>query len=319
MIQIISVSKTFKQPKKVVQALSDISITIPNGEVYGLIGVNGSGKTTLAKIMATLLIQDSGEIVINNISVRKYPEKIKRLIGLSLGEGRSFYFRLTAEQNLEFFGTMLEIPPKLLKGKINELLELFDLMSSKKTPYMEYSSGMKRKLDLARAMMAYPEIYLLDEPTNGIDPLSQDRIRKTIHELKRNGKTVFLITHNLYEANLLCDRVGILDQGKLLWQGTTKDFEDFKETFILELSVTNLLLEQDVIDLQNIPIVKKIIQTEDEINHKHQLQVFFSKKDIGLDFILEKIASKNIGITDIHFLTPTIEDIFREFVKGKEN
>jgi ABC-type multidrug transport system ATPase subunit len=123
----------------------------------------------------------------------------------------------------------------------------------------------------------------------------------------------------LYEANLLCDRVGILDKGNLLWQGSTKDFEDFKETFILELSMANLLQEQDISDLQNIPIVKKIIQTKDDVEHKHQLQVFFSKKDIGLDFILEKIASKNTGITDIHFLTPTIEDIFREFVKGKEN
>jgi ABC-2 type transport system ATP-binding protein len=318
MISVVSASKSFKQPKKVVKALSNVSLLIPKGEIYGLIGVNGSGKTTLAKILATLLIQDSGKVSIDDVPVNKYPNKIKQMIGISLGESRSFYYRLSAEQNLEFFGTMLEIPPKLLKKRIDELINLFNLTESKKTPYMEFSMGMKRKLDLARAMLTYPEVYLLDEPTNGIDPLSQDRIRNAIHELKIKGKTIFLITHNLYEANTLCDRVGILDQGKLLWQGATKDFDDFKETFILELTITRLVQDEEMKELKSLPIVKKIIQLREAHDKKHLLKVFIAKKGLGLDFILEKIASKNVGITNIHFLTPTIEDIFREFVKGEE-
>jgi len=319
MISVESIDKVFIQSKKLVQALENVTINVLDSEIYSLIGMNGSGKTTLAKIMATLLIQDSGEIIINDILVRKYPEKIKRLIGLSLGEGRSFYFRLTAEQNLEFFGTMLEIPPRILRKRIGELLGLFDLEDSRKTPYMKFSSGMKRKLDLARAMLASPEIYILDEPTNGIDPISQDIIRKTILDLKRNGKTIFLITHNLHEANQLCDRVGILDQGKLLWQGSIKDFEDFKETFVLEFITKRLLQEKDTHDLRKLPVVSKIVQTEDSENQKNKIKVFFYKKDQGLDYILEKIAGMNVGILDVHFLTPTIEDIFREFVKGKSN
>lgn len=319
MVLIDSVYKNYKQPKKIINALININISISDSEIYGLIGVNGSGKTTLAKILATLLIQDSGEIIINGFSVRKYPEKIKRLIGLSLGEGRSFYFRLTAEQNLEFFGTMLEIPPRFLKSRIGYLLDLFGLTDAKKTPYMKFSSGMKRKLDLARAMLASPEIYILDEPTNGIDPISQDTIRNTILDLKRNGKTIFLITHNLHEANQLCDRVGILDQGKLLWQGSIKDFEDFKETYVLEFITKRLLQEKDIHVLNNLPVVNKIVQTEDTVNQKNKIKVFFYKRDQGMDYVLEKVAGMNVGILDVHFLTPTIEDIFREFVKGKSN
>jgi ABC-2 type transport system ATP-binding protein len=314
-----SVCKFYRKNKGFVNALTNVSLNINKSEIYGLIGMNGSGKTTLAKIIATLLIQDSGEIIINDILVRKYPEKIKRLIGLSLGEGRSFYFRLTAEQNLEFFGTMLEIPPRYLKSRIGYLLDLFDLTDAKKTPYMKFSFGMKRKLDLARAMLASPEIYILDEPTNGIDPISQDTIRNTILELKKNGKTIFLITHNLHEANQLCDRVGILDQGELLWQGSIKDFEDFKETYVLEFITKRLLQEKDAHDLSNLPVVNKIVQTEDPVNQKNRIKVFFYKRDQGMDYVLEKVAGMNIGILDVHFLTPTIEDIFREFVKGKSN
>ncbi|MBP6064160.1 MAG: ABC transporter ATP-binding protein [Bacteroidales bacterium] len=331
-IQLNSVSKTFHQPKQVVQALKDVSLSINNGEIYGLIGVNGSGKTTLAKIISTLLLPDSGRVFVSGIDVINYPGKVKEHIGISLGEGRSFYFRLTAEQNLEFFGTMLEIPPKKLKKRIDELLELLDLKCAKKTPYMEFSSGMKRKLDLARAMLAYPDIYLLDEPTNGIDPLSQDVIRNMIFNLKKEEKTILLITHNLHEANILCDRVGILDKGVLLWQGSIEDFSKHKETSILECSferisstTSNLELnslsdfnDSDnnlVKELSDLSFVKKI--TRNDYNRGYQ--IFFSKENGGLNKLLSFISSKELNLERINLLTPTIEDIFREFVKVGES
>ncbi|MDD3427679.1 MAG: ABC transporter ATP-binding protein [Caldisericia bacterium] len=332
-IQLNSVSKTFHQPKQVVQALKDVSLSINNSEIYGLIGVNGSGKTTLAKIISTLLIPDCGRVLVLEIDALSFPGKVKEHIGISLGEGRSFYFRLTAEQNLEFFGTMLEIPPKKLKKRINELLELLDLKWANKTPYMEFSSGMKRKLDLARAMLAYPDIYILDEPTNGIDPLSQDVIRSMIFNLKKEGKTILLITHNLYEANILCDRVGILDKGVLLWQGSIEDFSEHKETSILECSFkessydsnsnyssnsnTNFTLTESLIsELSNLPFVKKITKN----CYDNGYQIFFSKGNGGLNKLLSFVSSKdNLILERINLLTPTIEDIFREFVKVGES
>lgn len=319
-IQLDSVSKIFHQPKQVVQALKDITLSINRSEIYGLIGVNGSGKTTLAKIISTLLLPDSGEVFVCGIDALDFPEKIKEHIGISLGEGRSFYFRLTAEQNLEFFGTMLEIPPKKLKKRIDELLELLDLKWAKKTPYMEFSSGMKRKLDLARAMLSYPDIYILDEPTNGIDPLSQDIIRSMIFNLKREGKTILLITHNLYEANILCDRVGILDKGILLWQGSIKDFSKHKETSILECSFKEFSYSFNsnndfVKELSKLSFVKKVTKN----GYDGSYQIFFSKENGGLNKLLSFISSKDLILDRINLLTPTIEDIFREFVKVEES
>lgn len=319
-IQLDSISKIFHQPRQIVQALKDVSLSINKSEIYGLIGVNGSGKTTLAKIISTLLLPDCGKVLVLGIDALSFPGKVKEYIGISLGEGRSFYFRLTAEQNLEFFGTMVEIPPKKLKKRIDELLELLNLKWAKKTPYMEFSSGMKRKLDLARAMLAYPDIYILDEPANGIDPLSQDTIRSMIFNLKKEGKTILLITHNLYEANILCDRVGILDKGVLLWQGSIEDFSEHKETSILECSFKELfsnpnsnfaLTDKFVSELSSLPFVKKITKN----NYDSGYQIFFSKENGGLNKLLSFISSKDLILERINLIIPTIEDIFRVFVK----
>ena len=316
MIAIELVSKTFRQAKKNVVALQNVSLSIGKGEIFGLIGVNGSGKTTLAKIIATLLVPDAGSVFVHGISVLHKPEQVKKYIGLSLGEGRSFYFRLTAAQNLEFFGTMLELPSKDLKNRINELLHVFHLEDSRHKAYMKFSFGMKRKLDLARAMLAKPEIYLLDEPTNGIDPLSQEMIRKMIHQLKQEGKTIFLITHNLHEANLLCDRVGIVDQGQLLWQGSIQDFVSEKETHILSITTDREMTSEEKNLMMQLPFVKKITSARQKTGSTDvSWQLYFQKESYSLSIILQSLGQFSLHIVDLHVQTPTIEDIFHQFVK----
>jgi ABC-2 type transport system ATP-binding protein len=181
---------------------------------------------------------------------------------------------------------------------------------------MKFSSGMKRKLDLARSMLSNPDIYILDEPTNGIDPISQDVIRKIIFDLKKEGKTILLITHNLHEANLLCDRVGILDKGVLVWEGSINDFEKHKELSILDCSYDSDVSKEEVISkLLDLSIVKRVSYSE-EIDKS--FKIFFSKKNGALDILLKNISLFNFDTTRISLITPTIEDIFREFVKNNQ-
>ncbi len=316
MIVVESVSKLFKQGRKTVIALQNINLSINKGEIYGLIGANGSGKTTLAKILATLLLPDEGKVFIKDVSVIHKPEIVKNFFGLSLGEGRSFYYRLTAIQNLEFFGTMLEIPPKQLKNRINELLMLFNLEESCDKAFMKFSYGMKRKLDLARAMLAKPEVYILDEPTNGIDPFSQEAIRNTIYKLKQEGKTIFMITHNLHEASLLCDRVGIVDKGHLLWQGSVQDFVSEKEIHILSITSDREPTNHEKNTILQYLNVKKITPAEAKTNDSHvSWSIYFQKEIKSLSILLHILSNFSLEILDIHIVTPSVIDIFRQFIK----
>lgn len=316
MIVVESVSKMFKQGRKTVTALQSINLSINRGEIYGLIGANGSGKTTLAKILATLLLPDEGKVFIKDISVIHKPEIVKQFFGLSLGEGRSFYYRLTAIQNLEFFGTMLEIPPKQLKNRINELLTLFNLEDSCDKAFMKFSYGMKRKLDLARAMLAKPEVYILDEPTNGIDPFHQEIIRNTIYKLKQEGKTIFMITHNLHEASLLCDRVGIVDKGHLLWQGSVQDFVSEKEIHILSITSDREPTNQEKSTILQYLNVKKITPTETKTNGSPvSWSIYFLKEIKSLSLLLHILSNFSLEIIDIHIVTPSVIDIYRQFIK----
>jgi ABC-2 type transport system ATP-binding protein len=316
-IQIDQVSKVFHQGKKTITVLNNVSLQIYPGEIYGVIGVNGSGKTTLAKIISSLTLPDQGYVYVQQRDVAKEPEKVKEHIGLSLGVDRSFYYRLTAEQNLEYFGTMHEIPSRLLRQRIDEYLHQFDLGWAKKLQYMKFSSGMKRKLDLIRSMLPQPSIFILDEPTNGIDPHSQEHIRKMLRQLKKEKKTILLITHNLHEADLLCDRIGILDEGNLVWQGSVVDFEQYKGVSSLICECENQLIKPDeaarfIESASNHPCIRKV----NILPEKTSFEVYFDKNETSMMHVLNFIATSNLPVTKINTLTPSIEDIFREFVSN---
>ena len=314
-IQVDKVTKVYKQGKQTVTALDKVSLQIHAGEIYGIIGVNGSGKTTLAKIIATLTLPDQGRVRVQQWEVTEHPEKVKECMGLSLGVDRSFYYRLTAEQNLEYFGTMHEIPSRLLRQRIDEYLGQFDLSWAKKMHYMKFSSGMKRKLDLIRSMLPHPSIFILDEPTNGIDPHSQTHIRKVLRQLKKEQKTIMLITHNLHEADLLCDRIGILDQGKLVWQGSVGDFEQYKGVSRLTCETDqHIISPKDEEKLHqavsSYPCIRKI----NIHSNRSFVEVYYEHHELNLNHVLNLIASLGLPISKINTMPPTIEDIFNEFV-----
>jgi ABC-2 type transport system ATP-binding protein len=203
-------------------ALVDVSLSVRPQELFGLLGPNGAGKTTLLKLLATLSLPDSGRITVNGIDAGRNPDAVKRQIGLCTSEERSFYFRLTARENLQFFGTLAGLGGRTLARRIDSVAEFVDLTASLDKRFDAYSSGMRQRLALARAMIADPPILLLDEPTRGVDPVHADAMRRLLRDelVGRGGKTVVLTTNTLEEAWSVCDTIAILNAGSIVAQGS---------------------------------------------------------------------------------------------------
>ncbi len=205
--------RKFKPP---VEALRNISFTINEGEIFGLIGQNGAGKTTLTKIIATLVQPTTGNVTVKGHDTVKDDQRVRRNVGLSGAEERSFYWRLTTEQNLLFFARLHGFSGRAAKSRISELFELLELQELATRRFAELSTGNKQRLSVARAMLAQPPVLLLDEPTRSLDPIAAARMRSTIKSLAQaNNATIFLTSHNLNEVEELCDRVAIISKGEI--------------------------------------------------------------------------------------------------------
>ncbi|HEU4400560.1 MAG TPA: ABC transporter ATP-binding protein [Candidatus Polarisedimenticolia bacterium] len=205
-----------------VTALKDVTIAVESGEIYGLLGPNGAGKTTLLKILAGLVLPNEGSAQVGGIDVARDDRAVKRLIGFVTADERSFYWRLTGRENLHFFARLYGLELTRARRRAVELMEAVDLGGVSDQQFMSYSSGMKQRLAIARALLHDPPILCLDEPTRSLDPIAAKHLRRFVVErLNRDsGKTVLLATHNLQEAEELCGRLAILDRGRVLRQGS---------------------------------------------------------------------------------------------------
>jgi len=205
-----------KPPTK---ALTDVSFCLKKGEILGILGPNGAGKTTLLKIISTLILPDKGKVIVNNLEVGCEDNKIKSFIGLMSSEERSFYWRLTGRQNLEFFATMFGLSTQQAKSKIQEFFEIFKINYAHKR-FDSYSTGMKKTFSLIRALLHNPELLLLDEPTKSLDYHSSSYLIEFIKAQAKEGKAILLATHNMPEAENLCGQFMILHNGKVYGAGT---------------------------------------------------------------------------------------------------
>ncbi|MBV8601826.1 MAG: ABC transporter ATP-binding protein, partial [Candidatus Eremiobacteraeota bacterium] len=214
------------------QVLFDVNLTVGRGELFGLLGPNGAGKTTLLKLLATLTVPDRGRMTIDGIDVMKHPLAASRCVGLCTSEERSFYLRLTARQNLEFFGALAGLYGKRLRRRIDEVLELVDLSGTLNTRIASFSSGMRQRITVARALLADPKVLFLDEPTRAVDPVHAYDLRKLIREdlVGRAGKTVILATNLLEEAWEICDRVAIVNGGRIVACAPPRELAGYETT-----------------------------------------------------------------------------------------
>jgi len=205
-----------RRPTTPTVALDDVNIIVEYGEVHGLLGPNGAGKTTLCKILSTILLPTAGTVRVCGFDAVREPKEVRRRIGIVFGGDRGLYGRLTARQNLRHWGALHGLHGAALTTRIDELTERFGLTARQHDRVENYSRGMKQRVHLARGLIADPSLLLLDEPTDGLDPVAATEFRAVVGQLRDDGKTILLTTHNMAEAEQVCDRVSFIDNGTVL-------------------------------------------------------------------------------------------------------
>ena len=232
--------KTYRNGE--VKALDGLSLDVEEGTVLSVLGPNGAGKTTTVRILATLLSPDSGNAKVGGIDVIKHPDKVREIIGLS-GQYAAVDETLTGWDNLVMFGRLYHLGKKASIARADELLERFSLTESAKRPIKTYSGGMRRRLDLAAAIIVKPKILFLDEPTTGLDPRGRQEMWGVIQELVKGGVTLLLTTQYLEEADQLADEIAVIDQGKVIARGTSDALKKDLGGERLEVIVTDAQLK----------------------------------------------------------------------------
>ena len=318
-VEVRSLSKKFETKegpllqkiRKTVVAVEGVSFSVPKGEIFGLLGPNGAGKTTTIKMLCTLITPTSGDVFINGFSVAKDQQKVRENLGVMLTGERTAYWKLTGRENLEYFAALYHLDPSYTKKRIEELLDLVGLKEREGTLVENYSTGMRIRLSFAKALLNEAPVLLFDEPTASLDPQSSRLIRDIIRDLKRQGHAIILTTHNMEEADLLSDRVAIIDHGKIVTLGSPSELkEKVKSNDIIEIEARNLS-EHTAKALESFSEVSKVaISVDDPSAERGLLRIHAEKGKEVLPKILEFLVRKEIAITNVSFIEPTLEDVF---------
>ncbi len=295
MIVISNLTKRYKD----ITALDGISLEIKDNEFFGLLGPNGAGKSTTMNLIAGYISPDEGEIRINGESVSKDNIKVKYKIGLA-PQSLAIYEEISAEDNLKIFGSLYGIPKNELKEIIKEKLNFVGLFERRKDLVKNYSGGMKRRLNMIAGLLHSPEVFLCDEPTVGVDPQSRNSIFEFLQKLNSEGMTIIYTTHYMEEAERMCQRIAIIDIGKIIAQGTLDELLNllpFKETvFIAKNEITGN--KQVVFEKFG------LLKTE---NEKIELKM---NQDVKLSEFFSAIEENGISYNFIDFHKPTLEELF---------
>lgn len=233
MIKIENVSKSYIKGKK---SIDNLNLEIKNGEIFGFLGPNGAGKTTTIKMITGILNPDEGDIYIDGKSIEKEPLEAKRNFGF-VPDSPDMFLKLKGIEYLNFLAEIYEIPSDIRKERIEFLTKKFEIYEDLNSEIESYSHGMRQKIVICGVLLNNPKNWILDEPMTGLDPKSSFDLKEMMREHSRNGNTVFFSTHVLEVAEKLCDRVGIINKGKLVFVGT---FEEMKKQFREDTSLENL-------------------------------------------------------------------------------
>ncbi|MEO7144350.1 MAG: ABC transporter ATP-binding protein [Bryobacteraceae bacterium] len=300
------------------QALRDISFTVREGETVGLLGPNGAGKTTLLKIISSLLYPSSGRVLAHGIDLVKESLKARSIMGLVTCEDRSFFWRLTGRQNLDFFATLYGLPRKKAFERIGILFETLGLAYAADQPFHSYSSGMKQKLSIARGLLGDPRIVLYDEPTRSLDPLSTQNIHRWMVANRANSpRTAHLIaTNQLREAELLCDRVIIVNRGIMIAHGT---IGEIRQRFQAERHVMHRItyLEAWRAERPGADVERGLMEVVEESREGDcvSLRAYTRDGSQGLSAVLAAILGNGGTILECHTEKVAFDDVFCSLVQ----
>jgi len=295
-----------------VVALDGLDLSVPTGTVLGLLGPNGAGKTTAVSILTTLIAPDSGSARVAGVDVVAQPQRVRSLIGLS-GQYAAVDEHLTATENLVMIGCLYGMRRKEALRRTNDLLERFRLTDSAHRPLKTFSGGMRRRIDLAGALLADPPVLFLDEPTTGLDPRSRGELWDAIRERIGAGTTVVLTTQYLEEADQLADEIVVIDHGRAIARGTSQE---------LKRRIGGEHLDVHLARAEDLPRVEAVlrevavgaIRTETE---EALISVPVAKGVEALGTVMAELTAQNVEIVDIGLRRPTLDDVFMELTGQK--
>jgi ABC-2 type transport system ATP-binding protein len=303
---------------EVIEALRGLSFRVDYGEVYGLLGPNGAGKTTAVKIISTLLLPDSGDAFVCGYSSIREPYKVRECLGVMLSVERGFFWKLTGIENLRYFGTLYGIPRSELDNRIRRVAELTGLyeVRAHKRRFEDMSLGMKARLALARALLRDPRVLVLDEPTLGLDPPSARRIRSLVRELARKGRGILLTTHNMFEAEMVCDRVGIIVKGRIIAEGTPDELKarvKGKSSVVVLVRGPRERVEA-IAEAARRELGIPASLTDDASEGHHRLRLVCDPESTGRvsAWVAEKALTLGVRVVGWRIEEPTLEDVFVE-------
>ena len=293
-------------------AVEDVSFEIQEGELFGLLGPNGAGKTTTTKMLTTLLIPTSGTAAVKGFDVVKDADQVRRRIGFIFGGERGLYWRLSGIDNLRYFASLYNVDPDATKKRIEYLLDMVGLNGRGEEKVQGYSRGMKQRLHVARTLLHNPDILFLDEPTLGLDPVGAREFRQVILNLQSEKKTILLTTHYMFEADALCDRIAVINHGRIIALDTPGGLKSqVRDMNVVEVETFGLpepILER----LRSLPFVDAL-SVEDH-DQKQMLLVQTVRGAEAVPDIMSAIEGQRVGRVVVR--EPTLEDAYVRLVGG---
>jgi ABC-2 type transport system ATP-binding protein len=304
--------------KKWVTAVEKVNLEIQPGELFGLLGPNGAGKTTLIKLLCCLVLPTSGRASVFGNDVQKKEQVVKRLVGLVNAEERSFYWRLTGRENLQFYASLYHLPRRQSRQRIDELLKVVGLEKDADVRFQTYSTGMKQKMAIIRGLLSEPKVIFVDEPTRSLDPVSAQSVRSFIKEKVVNEKkTVVLATHNLAEAEQLCDRLAIMDHGQVIALGSVKELRSIFQTHEeCRLQMKNF----PEVALTQVQQIEGVLasQLTGKVNEDQILELKITSRAQVLPRLLPMIIASGAEVFDCQLKELPLQEIFTHALKNEQ-
>jgi ABC-2 type transport system ATP-binding protein len=306
-IEVSDLVKVYGKGEKSTRAVDGITFEVAEGSLFGLLGPNGAGKTTTIRVLATLLQATSGTVRLAGIDVAQHPAEVRKRLGLALQTAALDAFS-TGRETLELAGRLHRLPAGRIKRRADELLELMTLTKVAKKLTGTYSGGMKRRLDLAAALMHEPPVLILDEPTEGLDPQSRTALWEELQRINAAGTSMLLTTHYMEEADRLCDRLAIIDNGTIVVEGSPAELKRAvgADTVVLELA--------EVHGEQTAALVRErldgLVDGGAVAVHASSVSLAVPDANAAIPTILRRLEGDGLEITGLHMKHPSLDDVF---------